>query len=151
MVGKLISVECPVLTEMWYIREFYSALKLAGTSFCYSKHKKLSIFIKNTSKLKEEVAFWMYLPQTNKGASWRSMTMFRWKLIRLQIPYEGCLLELFMFVSYSSSMPCLIASCSSILGFCLAISWARCCFSFSIKASWWAFSFCLGLVGPTIY
>ena len=72
LVGKLVSLECAVLTGMWYTREFYSALKLSGTSPGDSKHKKISTFIRITPQLKEEIAFWIYLLQTNKGASWRT-------------------------------------------------------------------------------
>ena len=72
MVGKLVSLECAVLTGMWYTREFYSALKLSGTTPTDTKHKKASTFIQNTPILKEEITFWIYLLQTNTGASWRT-------------------------------------------------------------------------------
>ena len=71
-VGKLVSLECAVLTGMWYTREFYAALKSSGTTPTDSVHKKTSTFIKNTPALKEEIAFWIYLLQTNKGARWRT-------------------------------------------------------------------------------
>ena len=65
MVGTLVSFECAVLTGVWYTREFYSALKPSGTTPCDSKHRKVSTFIKNSPKLKEEIAFWIYFLQTN--------------------------------------------------------------------------------------
>ena len=39
-VGKLVSLECAVLTGMWYTREFYAALKSSGTTPTDSVHKK---------------------------------------------------------------------------------------------------------------
>ena len=72
MVGKLVSLECAVLTGMWYTREFYAALRLSGTTPTDSKHKKAFTFVQNTPALKEEITSWIYLLQTNTGASWRA-------------------------------------------------------------------------------
>ena len=55
-----------------YAREFYSALRISGTTPSDSKCKKASTFIQNIPKLREEITFRIYLLQTNTDASWRS-------------------------------------------------------------------------------
>ena len=71
MVGKLVSLECAVLTGMWYTRELYAALKGSGTSPQDTKAKKNATYIKHTQQIKNELQMWIHLLLTNKGAAWR--------------------------------------------------------------------------------